>query len=52
METLTSTEHSPSIDGDSFSLIKKDGRWLIASVLNEIPTTDRPIPDVLQEEDR
>lgn len=35
---------------DSFDLIRIDGRWLIASVLNEIPTVDRPIPDVLKED--
>ena len=37
---------------DSFNLIRKDGRWLIASVLNEIPTAERPIPDVLMKENR
>jgi len=29
---------------DSFSLIRKHGRWWIAAVTNEIPTPDRPVP--------
>ena len=33
---------------DSFHLIKKDGQWQIVSILNEIPTKDRPKPDVLK----
>ena len=33
---------------DSFHLIKKEGRWWIVSILNEIPTADRPKPDVLK----
>lgn len=32
---------------DSFHLIKKDGRWWIVSILNEIPSSDRPKPDIL-----
>jgi len=34
---------------DSFHLVRRDGTWLIASVLNEIPTPDRPVPEVLRE---
>lgn len=34
---------------DSFHLIRKDGRWWIAGVLNEIPTPERPVPAVLTE---
>jgi len=34
---------------DSFQLAKMDGRWLIASILNEIPTPDRPVPEILRE---
>jgi hypothetical protein len=29
---------------DSWELMKKDGRWWIAAVTNEIPTPDRPLP--------
>ncbi len=34
---------------DSFHLIRQDGRWWIAGILNEIPTPDRPVPAVLRE---
>ena len=34
---------------DSFQLARRNGVWLIASILNEIPTPDRPVPDVLRE---
>jgi hypothetical protein len=33
---------------DSFSLIRKDGRWWIAAVTNEIPGPDRPLPEQLR----
>jgi len=29
---------------DSFQLIRKNGQWRIVSIINEIPTKDRPIP--------
>ncbi len=29
---------------DAFSLVKKEGRWWIAGILNEIPDRDNPIP--------
>jgi len=32
---------------DSFSLIRRDGRWWIAAVTNEIPGPDRPVPPEL-----
>lgn len=34
---------------DSFHLIKRDGRWWIAGILNEIPTPERPVPEVLRQ---
>ena len=38
----------PPMQGiDSFQLIKKDGRWWIVSVTNEIPTPDNPVPTIL-----
>ena len=33
---------------DSFQLARRNGTWLIASILNEIPTPDRPVPEVLE----
>ena len=45
---ITGSPRGPQQGVDNFSLIKKDGRWLIVSITNEIPTADRPIPEVLQ----
>lgn len=42
-------ERDPRQGVDSFQLIQKDGRWLIASITNEIPTAERPVPKVLEE---
>ena len=33
---------------DAFSLVKKEGRWWIAGILNEIPDRDNPIPPELR----
>lgn len=33
---------------DSFQLVRRDGRWLIASILNEIPMPERPVPEFLR----
>lgn len=33
---------------DSFHLIKKEGRWWIVSILNEIPGPGRPKPEILK----
>ena len=45
---VTGSERPPQKGVDNFSLIKKNGRWLIISVTNEIPTPERSIPDILQ----
>lgn len=29
---------------DSFQLIRKDGRWWIVAITNELPTPERPVP--------
>jgi hypothetical protein len=34
---------------DSFHLVRREGTWLIASILNEIPAPGRPVPEVLRE---
>lgn len=39
---------APQEGVDSFHLIRKDGRWWIVSILNEIPTKDRPKPEVFR----
>jgi len=46
---IPGSERGPQQGVDSFQLIRKDGRWWIASVVNEIPTPDRPVPAELQE---
>ena len=33
---------------DSFGLVKKDGRWWIASITNDVVTPDRPLPEELR----
>ena len=35
---------------DSFQLVRREGEWKIASITNEIPTPERPIPEVLRGE--
>lgn len=45
---ITGSPRPPRPGVDSFSLIKKDGRWWIAAVTNELPTPDRPLPEVLR----
>ncbi len=33
---------------DSFHLVKRDGRWWIAGILNEVPDRNNPIPEELR----
>ncbi len=35
---------------DSFQLIRQEGRWRLTSVVNEIPTSERPLPAELKVE--
>ena len=46
---IPGSERGPQQGVDSFQLIRKNGRWWIVSVVNEIPTKDRPLPKELQE---
>jgi len=48
--SIPGRKRTPQQGVDSFSLIKKEGRWQIVSIINEIPTPDRPIPEELQQE--
>jgi hypothetical protein len=34
---------------DSFQLIRQDGRWRIAAVLNDIPDQTHPVPAALRQ---
>jgi hypothetical protein len=46
---IPGSPRGPQQGVDSFQLVRKNGRWWIASVVNEIPTADRPVPPELQE---
>jgi hypothetical protein len=43
-------ERPPQAGVDSFQLVRREGSWRIASITNEIPTPERPIPEVLRGE--
>jgi hypothetical protein len=42
-------DRPPQAGVDSFQLVRQPDGWKIASITNEIPTPDRPIPEVLRE---
>jgi hypothetical protein len=44
--SIPGASRPPQRGVDSFQLIRRDGRWWIVSILNEIPTTERPAPAV------
>ena len=46
--SIPGSERPPQQGVDSCQLIRKNDRWLIASIVNEIPTPDRPVPEVLK----
>ncbi|MBK7410685.1 MAG: hypothetical protein IPJ40_23105 [Saprospirales bacterium] len=43
-------ERQPQKGIDSFHLIRKNGRWWITSIVNELVTEDNPIPEELSEQ--
>ena len=45
---IPGSERPPQQGVDSCQLIRKNNRWLIASIVNEIPTPERPVPEVLK----
>ncbi|MHC5209612.1 MAG: nuclear transport factor 2 family protein [Planctomycetota bacterium] len=45
---LQGSERGPSRGVDSFHLIRRGDRWSIVSILNELPSDERPVPAVLQ----
>lgn len=47
--SIPGRDFPPQQGVDNFTLIKKDGQWKIVSITNEIPTAERPLPEVLQE---
>ena len=44
---IPGSDRPPMQGVDSFQLIRKDGRWWIVSVTNELPTPERPLPRAL-----
>lgn len=47
--SIPGRDRPPQPGVDSFSLVKKYGRWWIVSVTNELPTKTRPLPEELRE---
>jgi hypothetical protein len=47
--SLSGSDRPPTRGIDSFQLVRKDGRWWIVSIVNEICTPDRPLPRELRE---
>ena len=46
--SVPGTKMPPQSGVDSFSLVRKNGRWWIASIMNEIPDAKRPLPAELK----
>ena len=46
--SIPGRKRPPQQGVDSFALIKKDGSWKIVSIINEIPTPNRPVPEELR----
>jgi hypothetical protein len=46
--SLPGSPRGPQKGVDSFHLAKKDGRWWIVSIVNDVVTKDRPVPKELE----
>ena len=46
---ITDSQRPPTVGVDIINLIQKDGRWWIASIVNDLPTAEHPIPPALRE---
>lgn len=42
---IAGSERPPQPGVDSMSLVKKDGRWWIAAITNEVPMEGHPLPE-------
>jgi len=47
-EASIPNKRPPQKGVDSFQLVRRGGEWKIASVLNEVPTAERPVPEMLK----
>ncbi|MEW6741514.1 MAG: hypothetical protein AB1486_02045 [Planctomycetota bacterium] len=45
--SVPTSPRPPTQGVDSFQLIRKEGRWWIASIINELPTAESPVPEEL-----
>lgn len=45
--SIPGSERPPQQGIDSFLLIRKEGKWKITAITNEIPTPARPVPEEL-----
>lgn len=46
---ITDSDKPPTVGVDSIELIRKDGRWWIAAITNDLVNAEHPIPDELRE---
>jgi hypothetical protein len=46
---ITGSPRAPQQGVDSIQLVRREGRWWIASIVNEIPAAVRPLPPELTE---
>lgn len=46
--SIPGSKRPPQQGVDSVQLIRKNDHWLIASIINEIPTPERPVPEILK----
>jgi hypothetical protein len=44
---ILGSERPPTRGVDSWSLVRRDGEWKVASVVNELVRPDRPLPEGL-----
>lgn len=47
--SIPGSDRPPQKGVDSFELIRRDGRWWIVSITNDLPTPDQPVPRELRE---
>jgi hypothetical protein len=46
--SIPGSQRPPQRGVDSFQLVKRDGFWKIAAVVNDIPNAEHPVPEVLR----
>lgn len=49
---IPDSDRAPRSGVDSFQLTRRPDGWRIVSIVNELPTEERPIPEALLEEPR